>query len=78
MSLLLNRKKSVQSQNRQAAQPSRQKAQTLEQRDFKSLAPGVYEVARRAYEIWETSGRPEGQGLKHWLEAERELGITRQ
>jgi hypothetical protein len=31
------------------------------------------EVERRAYEIWEREGRPEGQDVEHWLAAERQL-----
>lgn len=31
------------------------------------------EVERRAYELWETEGRPEGRDLEHWLAAERQL-----
>ena len=30
-------------------------------------------LARRAYEIWEQAGRPEGRALDHWMQAEREL-----
>ena len=30
-------------------------------------------VRRRAYEIYETSGRPEGRAEEHWLQAEAEL-----
>jgi hypothetical protein len=30
-------------------------------------------LARRAYEIWEREGRPEGRALDHWMQAEREL-----
>lgn len=31
------------------------------------------EIARRAYHIWENAGRPHGDDLGHWLEAEEEL-----
>ncbi len=31
------------------------------------------DVARRAYEIFEREGRPEGRDLEHWLMAEAEL-----
>lgn len=31
-------------------------------------------VSRRAYELWEQEGRPEGGDLRHWLQAEKELG----
>jgi Protein of unknown function (DUF2934) len=28
------------------------------------------EIARRAYDLWEDEGRPEGKALDHWLRAE--------
>ena len=31
------------------------------------------DVARRAYEIYESRGRQHGSALDHWLEAERQL-----
>jgi hypothetical protein len=31
------------------------------------------EVADRAHAIWEKAGRPAGQDLAHWLQAETEL-----
>lgn len=31
------------------------------------------EVARRAYEIWQSEGCPDGCDQRHWLEAEQEL-----
>jgi hypothetical protein len=31
------------------------------------------EVAQRAYQLWEAAGRPSGQDLEHWLQAEAEL-----
>ena len=37
-------------------------------------------IRKRAYELWEKAGRPEGDGLKHWLEAAEEIqseGINR-
>jgi hypothetical protein len=30
-------------------------------------------IAMRAYEKWESSGRPDGNAESHWYEAEREL-----
>lgn len=30
-------------------------------------------ISRRAYELWEAEGRPEGCDLRHWLQAEQEL-----
>src|SRR6185503_3138338 len=32
-------------------------------------------VSRRAYEIWESEGRPEGCDFRHWLQAEHELKV---
>lgn len=39
------------------------------------VAPSVstQDVRRRAYYIWELAGKPPGDGVKFWLEAEREL-----
>ncbi|WEX90129.1 DUF2934 domain-containing protein [Sinorhizobium garamanticum] len=34
-------------------------------------------VRKRAYELWEKAGRPEGDGLKHWLEAAEEIQSAR-
>ncbi len=31
-------------------------------------------IRHRAYEIWESEGRPEHQNLRHWLQASKELG----
>ena len=31
-------------------------------------------IQRRAAELWEAAGRPEGRDLEYWLQAERELG----
>jgi hypothetical protein len=33
-------------------------------------------IRQRAYEIWETVGRPDGNSSQHWLAAERELVAT--
>jgi hypothetical protein len=30
-------------------------------------------IRQRAYQKWEAAGRPEGNDMKFWLEAEREL-----
>ena len=35
--------------------------------------PSYDEIASRAFIIWELNGRPEGQELENWLQAEREL-----
>ena len=38
-----------------------------------SFGAPAEEISRRAYEIWEGEGRPEGCDLRHWLQAEQEL-----
>lgn len=35
-------------------------------------------VQDRAYAIWERAGRPEGEALGHWLQAEAEVSAERQ
>ena len=32
------------------------------------------QVRRRAHELWENEGRPEGREMDFWLQAEREIG----
>ena len=34
------------------------------------------EIAARAYQLWEASGRRHGEDRAHWFEAERELRST--
>lgn len=34
-------------------------------------------ISRRAYEIWEREGCPEGCDMRHWLQAEEELRTER-
>lgn len=34
-------------------------------------------ISRRAYELWEQEGRPEGRHLEHWLRAEQDLSGAR-
>ncbi len=33
-------------------------------------------VRRRAFEIWEAEGRPEGRDVEHWLRAEAECAAV--
>lgn len=35
--------------------------------------PSVPEIAVRAYQVWESAGRPEGRAVEHWLTAETQL-----
>ena len=39
-------------------------------------SPRYDHVSRRAYEIWEQKGRPDGNEQEHWYLAERELMQT--
>jgi hypothetical protein len=32
-------------------------------------------IRTRAYRLWEAAGRPAGDGVTFWLEAERQLGV---
>jgi hypothetical protein len=38
-----------------------------------STAVSAEAISRRAYELWEQDGRPDGNDLRHWLQAEKEL-----
>ncbi len=31
------------------------------------------DISKRAFEIWEREGKPEGRGQDHWFQAEAEL-----
>jgi hypothetical protein len=37
------------------------------------LTPDEEAIRARAYQLWEAAGRPDGEGVEFWLEAEREL-----
>jgi hypothetical protein len=43
-----------------------------------SSSPSADAISRRAYELWEQDGRPDGADLRHWLQAEKELGGAEQ
>lgn len=39
-----------------------------------SVSESIHQLtAKRAYEIWENEGRPDGRHLDHWLKAEKEF-----
>lgn len=42
--------------------------------DTPSYSNSADAISRRAYEIWEQDGRPDGCEIQHWLQAEKELG----
>lgn len=35
--------------------------------------PSEDDIARKAYELWEAEGRPEGRDIAHWHQAERNI-----
>lgn len=35
-----------------------------------------YRIRNRAYELWESEGRPEGEQDRHWRQAIDELGLS--
>lgn len=39
--------------------------------------PSREAINARAQAIWEEAGRPEGQSLEHWLQAEKELNAQK-
>ncbi|WP_255448550.1 DUF2934 domain-containing protein [Telmatospirillum sp. J64-1] len=42
--------------------------------DESMLADAAYDkIRQRAYEIWESQGRPSGHQHEHWAQAEREV-----
>ena len=53
-----------------AAKPAARKPET---KKSESPAPTYQMINRRAYEIWEAKGRPEGTDAENWAQAEREL-----
>jgi len=45
----------------------------MEARNISNTKIAQNEIAARAYQIWESHGRPAGRELEHWLQAEKEL-----
>jgi len=41
--------------------------------DSANLEASPETISRRAYELWEEAGKPEGTDLQHWLQAEKEM-----
>jgi len=39
--------------------------------------PTEDEIRARAYALWEQAGRPDGDGVQFWMEAEKELKTPR-
>lgn len=43
------------------------------QSDQSRMTDYLERIRRRAYELWEKEGRPEGRELAHWVQAEQEI-----
>lgn len=39
-------------------------------------APTEDSIREKAYALWEEAGRPEGDGVEFWIEAERQLATS--
>jgi hypothetical protein len=60
----------------QAAKPNTQVAPAVV--THASNTPSQEQIARRAYELFESRGRTHGRHQEDWLQAERELQLGRQ
>jgi DUF2934 family protein len=62
------------------AQPSKTKTQKTSTEAVKPLDdPNLrYQIEKRAYEIWLSSGSSHGNDIAHWLQAENEALAERQ
>ena len=38
-----------------------------------AVETAIQSIAKRAYAIWESEGRPSGRDFEHWLRAEAEI-----
>lgn len=60
-----------QTRNKPAAAPAQAPAS---ERPHEEAEPELYDrVQQRAYQIWESEGRPDGREEEHWQRAEREI-----
>lgn len=64
------------SQSSLRSAPSAKESPAESRRGTVSETAAHEEIARRAHELWEQEGRPEGRDADHWLEAERQLRGT--
>jgi hypothetical protein len=71
--------KSASAPKASAAKTGKTKATVIKAATRRPVAPGwsreeLYErIQRRAYELWEREGRPEGRDHAHWQQAELEI-----
>ena len=58
------------------AEPSARTAASVAggQVDQKGQPPSAEKIRLCAYQKWERAGKPSGDGIQFWLEAEKELG----
>jgi hypothetical protein len=60
---------------RSVARATKPATRTVRKRaDTATMSPDLQDRIRtRAYELWESEGRPESRALAHWQQAEREV-----
>ncbi len=73
--MAIAKKKTEVSTSRFAARPQAERSVVASREPAARGAaqPSFEDVSRRAFEIWERSGRPAGHDLENWLQAESEL-----
>jgi hypothetical protein len=64
-------RKSTSKSTRLAPSTPKPRLSSSEQKRPIELPDGMWErIARKAYELWEERGRPEGRDLENWFDAE--------
>ncbi len=73
--MAIAKKKTEVTTSRVAARPQAERSVVVPREPMGRGAaqPSFEDVSRRAFEIWERSGRPHGHDLENWLQAESEL-----
>ena len=59
-------------------QISSSRRENRENRSVENCKSAHDDVARRAYQLWEAAGRPQGKDMEYWLQAEAEIRGDRQ
>jgi hypothetical protein len=67
------KKKTEAPTSRVAARPQAERRVEAAQPSSRTSSPSTEAISRRAFEIWERTGRPDGRDLENWLQAESEL-----
>lgn len=60
--------------SRIAARPQAERRVDVTRETTQITQPSYQDVSRRAFEIWEATGRTHGHDVENWLQAEAELG----